>query len=160
MVKHNKTGRSQNPEGQYIKLPYHLLKSDAWRGLSGNSMRVYFELHMRFMGTNNGELFVGMDKVAKNLGISKSTVSSAFKELEAKGFIVKTKEGRWVRGQAAVRRLTTQKVKNNPPTNDWKQWKKSPDMGKVRKPYGATKQKHIDFMIARNEFIGTVTEPI
>ena len=160
MGKHNNTGRSKNPDGQFVLLYHTLLRSDAWRSLNGSTVRVYLELHMRYMGSNNGELFIGMDKIAKNLCISKSTVSSAFKELQAKGFIVKTKDGRWVRGQAAVWRLTTQKVKNMPPTNDWKQWKKSPDMVKERKPYGATKQKHMDYMTTKNEFIGTVTEPI
>jgi biotin operon repressor len=160
MGKHNNTGRSKNPDGQYVLLHHALLRSDAWRSLNGNTVRVYLELHMRHMGTNNGELFIGMDKIAKNLGISKSTVSSAFKELQAKGLIVKTKEGKWIRGQAANWRLTTKPTKNSVPTNDWKHWKRPQDTVKKRKPYGATKQKHVDYMATKNEFIGTVTELI
>ena len=146
MGKHNKTGRSKNPDGQWVQLNYYLLRSDAWRSLKGNTVRVYLELHMRFNGSNNGELFIGMDRVAANLGISKSTVCAAFKELEAKGFIVKVKEGKWVRGQAAVWRLTTRPFKNSPPTNDWKQWKRPQKGVKKRKPYGSTKQMHYDFL--------------
>ena len=93
MSKHNKTGRSKYPDGQYISLPYYYLRSDAWRGLSGNSVRVYLELHMRYNGKNNGNLFIGMDRIASNLGISKSTVCKSFKELEEKGWIVKVKDG-------------------------------------------------------------------
>ena len=159
MGKHNKTGRSKYPDGQFAYLPYNLLKSDAWRCLSGNSMRVFFELYTRFMGANNGQLFIGMDRVAANLGISKSTVSSAFKELEEKGFIVKVKAGKWVRGQAAEWRLTTQRAISAPATNDWKQWKKPPHLIKKRKPYGLTKQKHIDSIKTKNEFVGTIIEP-
>jgi biotin operon repressor len=146
MGKHNKTGRSQNLNGQFLTLHYALLRSGAWRSLKGNTVRVYLELHMRFMGTNNGELFIGMDKIAKNLSISKSTVSSAFKELQEKGLIVKTKDGKWVRGHAAEWRLTTKPTKNSVPTNDWKHWRKPQDVVKNKTPYGSTKQVHYDFV--------------
>ena len=146
MGKHDKSGRSKNPDGQYVTSTYYMLRSDAWRGLNGNTLRVFFEFHMRFNGANNGQLFIGMDRVARVLGISKSTVSKAFKELEEKGFLVKVKEGKWVRGQSAEWRLTTQPFKNTPSTNDWRKWKKPLDQKKKRKPYGSTKQKHHDFL--------------
>jgi DNA-binding HxlR family transcriptional regulator len=149
MAKHNKTGRSKNTEGQYVIIPYRILKSDAWRSLNGNSIRVFFELHTKFYGENNGRLFIGMDRIAKDLGISKSTVSSAFKELEQKGFIVKTKNGDWVKGQATEWRLTTQRVKSASATNDWKEWKKPKDQPKKRRPYGLTKQIHADYVVTK-----------
>jgi DNA-binding HxlR family transcriptional regulator len=159
MGKHNKTGRSKNPDGQYVLLNYYLLRSDAWRGLSGNAMRVYFELHMRFNGTNNGQLFIGMDRISSVLGISKSTVCKAFKELVEKGWIVKVKDGKWIRGQASEWRLTTKSTKSIPATNEWKQWRKPAEAIKKRNPYGSTKQKHFDYISAKNEFVGTEIEP-
>lgn len=146
MGKHDKAGRSKYPDGQFIPLQYNMLQSDAWRGLNGNSTRVFLELHMRFNGGNNGQLFIGMDRIAAHLGISKSTVSKAFKELEEKGFIVKVKEGKWVRGQASEWRLTNKPFKKSPSTNEWKQWKKPLVQAKKQKPYGSTKQKHHDFL--------------
>jgi len=109
MAKHNKTGRSKNPEGQYVIIPYRLLKSDAWRSLNGNSIRVFFELHTKFYGENNGRLFIGMDRIAKDLGISKSTVSSAFKELEKKGIYCQNEE--WRLGQGPSNRMAFNNTK-------------------------------------------------
>ena len=160
MGKHDKTGRSKNPDGQHVQLHYYLLRSDAWRGLSGNSVRVYLELYMRFNGTNNGKLFIGMDRIASNLGMSKSTVCKAFKELEEKGWIAKVKNGKWIRGQASEWRLTTKSMKNIPATNEWKQWRKPVDAIKKRKTYGSTKEKHLEYISAKNEFVGTIIEPI
>jgi len=150
MGKHDKTGRSKYSDGQFIPLPYNMLQSDAWRDLNGNSARVFLELHMRFNGGNNGQIFIGMDRIATRLGISKSTVSKAFKELEEKGFIAKVKDGKWVRGQATEWRLTNKPFKNAPPTNDWRQWKKQLEHTKKRKPYGSTKQMHHDFLAEKN----------
>ena len=160
MGKHDKTGRSKNPDGQFIPLTYIMLKSDAWRRLNGNSVRVFLELHMRFNGANNGELFIGMDQIAARLGISKSTVSGAFKELQEKGFIVKVKDGKWVRGQAAEWRITNKPTNKLPATNDWKQWRKPLETIKKRKVYGSTKQKHLDYITKKNQFSGTEIEPI
>jgi biotin operon repressor len=147
MSKHNKTGRSKYPDGQFITLPYYMLKSEAWRSLKGNSVRIYLELHMRFNGKNNGMLYLGMDKIAELLGVSKSTVHNAFKELQQKGFIVKIKPGQWIRGQAAEWRLTSKPYKNSTPTNDWKNWKSTIITTKKRKPYGSTKQAYHDFWV-------------
>ena len=37
-------------EGQYAPLPYALLKSPAWRALSGPATKVFLELHTRHHG--------------------------------------------------------------------------------------------------------------
>ena len=39
-------------EGQFAPLPYAMLKSEAWRGLSGAAVKVFLELHTRFNGSN------------------------------------------------------------------------------------------------------------
>lgn len=139
--KHDKTGRSLYPEGQFVLLPYRLLKSDAWRSLSGGSIKVYLELHTRFNGKNNGQLFVSLDNAAKALGLSKSTVQRAFQELEEHGFIVKTTAGSWYKGKATEWRLTTQTYKNQSKTDDWKNFTAKEKIN-PRKPYGRTKRNH------------------
>lgn len=139
--KHDQTGRSLNQEGQYIKLPHRFLKSAAWRTLSGAGAKVYLELHTRFNGNNNGKLFVSLDNAAAELGLSKSTVTRAFRELEAHGFIAKTKSGSWIKGQATEWRLTAQANRGQQPTNEWKSYI-APVKIKSRKPYGQTKRNH------------------
>lgn len=126
-------GRSkrQKEEGQYVNLPYFQLRSEAWRSLSGAAVKVWLELHTRFKGTNNGRLFLSLNEAAESLGMGKATVQRAYVELEAKGFIVKTRAGNWYQRQAHEWRLTTKptqkaKGKREPPTHDWKAWKPPP----------------------------------
>ena len=46
-----------------------MLKSSAWRSLSGNALRVWFELHSLFNGGNNGRLSLSMAEASEALGI-------------------------------------------------------------------------------------------
>ena len=132
-------------EGQYISLSYFLLRTQAWRSLSGTSIKVLLELHTRFNGSNNGRVFLSMNEAAEILGMGKSTVQRAYKELAAKGFIVKTRHGSWYGGTAHEWRLTLKPVQNaqgkriGPPSHDYKQWKPPPKkqkLGSVMKPKG------------------------
>ena len=160
MAKHNNNGRSKNPDGQYIKLLYFIIKSQAWRSLNPSSIKVYLEFHTIFNFRNNGNIYIGLDKLSKNLGMSKSTVLRAFTELENHGFLAKTKNGNWIKGQAATWRLTTQKCGNDGPTNDWNKWQGAPKKEKERQPYGYSKQKHRDYYNQeQNELSGTKIEP-
>jgi predicted transcriptional regulator len=110
-------------EGQYAPLSYAMLKSDAWRDLSGAAVRVFLELHCRFNGSNNGLLTLSYAEAAEVLGMGKATVQRAFADLIAKGFVVLEMEGNWYHRQAHEWRLTikpTQRTKGREnPTNDW-----------------------------------------
>jgi hypothetical protein len=50
-------------------------------------------------------------------------------------------------------------MKRTPATHEWRQWRKPVDTIKKRKPYGSSKKKHLDYISAKNEFVGTVIEP-
>ena len=114
-------------EGQYAPMPYAILKSDAWRSLSGAAVKVWFELHTRFNGGNNGRLILSMNEAVEALGIGKGTVQRAFGELQEKGFIVLETEGSWYHRRAHEWRLTTKPMqlskRNEPATNDWRSWR-------------------------------------
>lgn len=58
-------------EGQYAPLSYDLLKSPAWRSLSGAAVKVFLELRTRFHGANNGRLILSLEKAARLLGMGK-----------------------------------------------------------------------------------------
>lgn len=139
--KQDKKGRSKNPEGQFIKLLYAMLKSPAWRSLNGASAKLYLELHTRFYGTNNGDLSVSLLSGATDLGLSKSTLLRAFKELEEKGFLRKTSEGNWIRGRMATWALTTKDYNGKFATNEWRNWNAPERPSKPRKRYGTTKRQ-------------------
>jgi hypothetical protein len=116
----------RSDEGQYVALPYAMLKSAAWRSLSGNAVRVWFELHTRYNGGNNGAVRLSMAEAAEALGIGKATAGRAFAELQEKGFIVLAKPGAWYHRRAHEWRLTTKPVHTakgkDTPTNDWRSW--------------------------------------
>ena len=114
-------------EGQYAPMPYAILKSPAWRSLSGAAIKVFFELHSRFNGGNNGRIHLSMNEAATALGLGKATVQRAFAELQEKGFISLEKAGNWYGRMAHEWRLTTKPMQDAKgkvaPTNDWRAWR-------------------------------------
>ncbi len=113
-------------EGQYAPLPYAMLKSDAWRSLSGPAVKVFMELHTRFNGGNNGALRLSYAEAAEALGLGKATVQRAFRDLQDKGFVVLVRKGNWYHRQAHEWRLTTKPVQKakgvDVPSHDWRSW--------------------------------------
>lgn len=111
-------------EGQYAPLSYAMLKSDAWRSLSGAAVKLFLELHTRFNGSNNGALRLSYAEAAEALGMGKATVQRAFRDLQDKGFVVLVRKGNWYHRQAHEWRITTKGVHrvkgNEPPSNDWR----------------------------------------
>ncbi|WOI55589.1 helix-turn-helix domain-containing protein [Palleronia sp. LCG004] len=114
-------------EGQYAPLPYALLKSDAWRSLSGAAVRVFLELHTRYNGSNNGNVRLSFAEAGRALGIGKATVQRAYDELIDKGLLRLESEGNWYHRKAHEWRLTTkpvQKIKGQEPaSNEWRNYR-------------------------------------
>ena len=118
--KADKTGRSV--EDQYWNLPYTLARSAAFRQLPAPALKIFIELRCRYNGHNNGRLTLSLDEAARLLGLSKSTVSRGFKELEAHGFIRLRVKGQWYGRKASQWTLTILAMDGHPPTHEWKQW--------------------------------------
>lgn len=117
--RHNAKGRTVSEE-QYIKLPYSMTRSSAWRGLSGTAIKVLIELKCRFNGYNNGDLSLSMDEAARLLGMSKSTAQRAFGELVDKGFLIVSRKGQWYGRLATTYIATDKSLRGQIPTNDWR----------------------------------------
>lgn len=109
-----------------------MLTSNEFRGLSGPAVKLWFELNSRYQVvgdgrfSNNGQIALSMTEAARLLGLGKTTVTRAFRELEGKGFIVKTKQGQWYGRLASEWRLTDKPFNDSPATNDWKQPRQKP----------------------------------
>ena len=124
MAKHRRTeasGRSA-PE-QFMGLPYVLVKSLAWRSLTGSALKVLIELYSRYNGQNNGTLCLSFADAKKKLGIGNATIKRAFVELQNKGFIRLTEPGHWYGRKAAEWAVTHKSWQGNLPSNDWKNWR-------------------------------------
>ena len=142
MGKTNRPKGKRSEEGQYIPLPYAQLKSQAWRSLSGAAVKVWFELHTRYNGSNNGNVRLSMNEAVKALGISKGTAQRAFVELEEKGFIVLQNAGNWYHRKAHEWRLTTKRMQTpkgvQMATNDWQTWRSKTKDGPPKYPSPTT----------------------
>lgn len=112
-------------DGQYWKLSYFMVESEAFRSLSGGALKVLVEIRCRYNGSNNGRIFLSYQEAATLLGLSKSTVKRAFDELVAKGFLRKRKEGQWYGRQAAEYIITDKPFDGQNATNDWQQWRRA-----------------------------------
>ena len=118
----NATGRNEG-EGQYAPLSYTMLQSPAWRSLNGSAVKVFLELRATYNGRNNGELSLSFQRAADLLGMSKSSVARAFKQLEERGFVRKTKEGQWYGRLAAEYIVTDKSFNGHPAGRDWEKWR-------------------------------------
>lgn len=79
-------GRSKGG-GPFVQLFKFMLESQAWKSLSPADRAVYIELCALYNGANNGRLGLGARRAAELCNISKNTVSTCFRILEARGFI-------------------------------------------------------------------------
>lgn len=84
--RHDAKGRSRR-RGRFVLLHHWMLNSPAWRSLGPASRAIYLELAKIYNGSNNGEIGLGVRRVARLIHIAKDTASKCFRELEAKGFI-------------------------------------------------------------------------
>ncbi|SDJ16485.1 helix-turn-helix domain-containing protein [Lutimaribacter saemankumensis] len=156
-------GKSRrNGEGQYLPLPYAQLKSEAWRTLSGNSVRLWLELHTRYNGGNNGRLTLSYAEAGEALGMGKATVQRAYAELVEHGFLALEREGNWYQRRAHEWRLTTKPLnltaKKIPPTHDWLQYRapKKTKRGSGSEP----SQGRVVPFENPNDVHGSVSEPV
>ncbi|MBT9292963.1 hypothetical protein [Prosthecodimorpha staleyi] len=78
---------------------------------------------------NNGELRLAYEEAASLLGLGKATLARAFRELEAAGFIAKTKPGHWYGRMATEWRVTDQNYKGALPTRDWQKARPKSERG-------------------------------
>lgn len=150
----------RNFEGQYTALPYALLRSEAWRSLSGAAVKVFLELNTRFNGGNNGNLRLSMNEAAEALGLGKATVQRAFQELQDKGFIAQQRAGSWYHRKTHEWRLTTKPTLTpegrKTQTDDWKSWRKKTERGSGADPSPA---QVVPFQ-NRRDARGSTTEPV
>lgn len=158
----DRRGRSKWTDGHAAILPSVMLKSDAFRSLNGNSVRILLEMLTRYYGSNNGDLSLSLRDIAQLLRMSKSTASAAYSDLEAKGFLVCTSKGTFTRGDASTWRLTFRDAgPRQGRTDEWKIWKQPPRPARVRKEWGSWKiaARRAISEAAAKEFPGTESEP-
>ena len=121
--KAKRKGQYEGVEEQYKKLTHHMLRSDAWRALSGTAIKVYLEICYRYNGRNNGQIHMSQAEAARLLYLGKSSVKRALIRLVELGFIRYAHKGSFYGRMAATFILTDKSYKGHHPTNEWLQWR-------------------------------------
>ena len=110
-------------KGGYIQKYEEWLGSPAYRDLSCVAKCLLDELQRIYRPDRNGRLSLPVMRAAKLLNVNKDTVTGAFRELAANGFIVLMRGDLWQARLAREWRLTFELCDGREPTDDWKLWK-------------------------------------
>lgn len=106
---------------QYLKIPYAVLSHHNFKLLSGNSVKILLEICLRHSGFNNGKIAISLDKLTKNLNISRSTAQRSINQLLQTQFIVRPKKGYFTGRKASEYGVTFLNSKDMPASNIWGQ---------------------------------------
>lgn len=123
-----RTKNSVERQERYVKLMHVMTQSPAWRDLTCYARAGYIEIARRYGGpnSNNSSIPFSVREMAENLGVSSTTAMRVFKELQAHGFIVEMRRGRYgkKRRLATEWRLTEFRcdATQAPPTKDFLNW--------------------------------------
>ena len=88
--------RYGSPRGKYASIMLYVVDTDAWRALGIASHSLFILLCLEWNGpnyNNNGKITLSVRQAAERMGVSRDTAAKAFRDLQAKGFIVVTKGG-------------------------------------------------------------------
>ena len=89
-------GKKKRPEavsGGYVAIPWRVMDSPAYQGLTVASKALLLELARQHSGSNNGRLHLVHSWLARRGWPSKSIVDKCRDELLARGLIVQTRQG-------------------------------------------------------------------
>lgn len=89
-----KDRRNERRTEHFTKMERSLMESDAWRALSFPAKALYPFLKLEWHGpkaNNNGNIRLSVRQASDRMGGTPNTAARAFRDLQAKGFIVLTK---------------------------------------------------------------------
>lgn len=96
MAGHAKPPR--DPNGRHVRIYCTLLDSPAYRALAWSSRGLFVDLRASLTGTNNGNISATLGNLKHRGWKSPATLANALFELQALGFIAKTRGGGVERG--------------------------------------------------------------
>ena len=130
-------------------MPLFVMDNPAWRALSTAAQAPYPWLVLEFKGkkfNNNGQIRLSVRQATLKMGISKDTVSWAFRDLQAKGFLLVV-EGASLGVSGMGKKTEYEITKITTPSNllkagdDFKNWSKGNDFDVFEHPQKSLRQK-------------------
>ena len=83
--------RNETKSSHFARLDRNLLEQPAWRALSPTAQALYPWLRLEWRGpqaNNNGHISLSVRQASDRLGIGKDAAARAFRDLQARGFLV------------------------------------------------------------------------
>ena len=142
--KPNQKGRNDGPLDSFVRLPFPLLFSPAYRALPPNARTLLVELISMDRGDTNGSLWLSVRDAAARIGLaSKDAACKAFEDLERAGFIRMTKDAHFSvkaadTSRARCWRLTWLHAPGTGKTDEWRSFEATD------KPTRARMQRGLD----------------
>lgn len=87
-----KNNRPSSPVAAHIRIPLEMLNSPAFIALDWTSRALFIDLRSKLRSTNNGNINATLDELRHRGWASSATLAKAIRQLEALGFIRKTRE--------------------------------------------------------------------
>lgn len=114
-------------EPKHVRIYASITKTEAWKHLSGNSVKVLLALCERDNGSRNGAISFSVREAAEGCGLSIPTAKRCLEELQEKGFIRCTQKGSFSRKvlHASLWRVTWVAWPGGrpaAPTRDFEKW--------------------------------------
>jgi len=83
--------RSKKPS--FVMLLHETIDAPEFKSLTDKEAMIYILLRRHYNGSNNGSIGLSYGRIKNLRGYAQPTISEAFKGLEEKGWITKTKHG-------------------------------------------------------------------
>lgn len=83
----------RDPQGRHVRIYCTLLDSLAWRVMGWSSRALFLDMRSSVNGSNNGNLSATLASLKHRGWKSAATLANALFELQALGFIAKTRGG-------------------------------------------------------------------
>ena len=124
------SGRRKSRHGErFVLLPHYLLKSAAFKSLTGDAVKVMLDVWLRHNGINNGEISYGVREAyggpeAEKIDIKKNAASRALNMLVDHGFLVRMRDSSFNVKTRTARtwRLTAEPYRGDRGTKDFMKW--------------------------------------
>ena len=85
--------KGRRESGSFLAIPHAVLNCHNYQQLSHKARSMLLELGRQYKGSNNGDLSATWNQLKVRGWRSKGTITSALKELEHFGFIIKSRQG-------------------------------------------------------------------
>jgi hypothetical protein len=109
-------------KGGYVRKWEEVLSSPAYRNLKPVDRCVLEELQRVYRPNRNGQLSLSVRNAEKLVHANKDTITKAFDNLAAHGFIELVRGEYWQEGKAREWRLTFEPCSGREPTDEWRAW--------------------------------------